>query len=340
MMRIAVFLPNWVGDVVMATPAIRALSEQIPNAELVAVQRPYVAEVLNGSPWFTDAIKLPRHSRLNEIKDQLQGRDFDVAILFPNSIRSAIYAVFSGAKRRIGYSRFGRDWFLTDCLRPPRDYLWRRTPHSTLIAYNRLVEVLGIKPSLQMMLPLTDAELKLAEEIFLNLGLSIDKPIWSFNPGAAYGAGKLWPISSFATLATRCADEFGVQVLILCGPGQEHIAASIAQLAQHRQVYSLANTPLSLGLIKGCIAKSSLLVTTDSGPRHFGTALGIPVITLYGPTHPEWTETFAPTEASIQIRLPCGPCQLRSCPLDHGCMRSISPQMVIDLIKSQRLKVA
>jgi heptosyltransferase-2 len=339
-MRIAVFLPNWVGDVVMATPAIRALREQIPDAELVAIQRPYVAGVLNGSSWFTDVINLPRNNRLNELKERIQGQNFDVAILFPNSIRSAIYALFSGAKRRIGYSRLGRDWLLTDCLRPPRDFLWRRTPHSTLIAYNRLVEVLGVKPSLRMVLPLTEAELNLAEQAFLNLGLLNDKPVWSFNPGAAYGASKLWPISSFATLARRCADEFGVQVLILCGPGQEQIAASIAQLAQHQQVYSLAKVPLSLGLIKGCIAKSSLMVTTDSGPRHFGTALGIPVITLYGPTHPEWTETFAPTEANIQLRLPCGPCQLRSCPLDHGCMRSITPQMVIDLIKSHRLKVA
>jgi heptosyltransferase II len=93
---------------------------------------------------------------------------------------------------------------------------------------------------------------------------------------------------------------------------------------------SLADEAVSLGLTKACIRRSSLLVTTDSGPRHFATAFDRPVVTLFGPTHIAWTETFHPLGVNLQKQVACGPCQLRRCPLDHRCMTLLSPREVFE----------
>ena len=89
-----------------------------------------------------------------------------------------------------------------------------------------------------------------------------------------------------------------------------------------------SHAALSLGLTQPEVRRASLLVTTDSGPRHFAAAFGRPVVTLFGPTHVEWTETYYPKAVHLQKKVPCGPCQLRTCPLDHRCMRELSPEEV------------
>src|SRR4051794_7477609 len=119
-MRIAVFLPNWVGDVVMATPAINALWEGLHGASFVAVGRPYVRGVIDGAPWFHAFVAADRDRWLGASRD-LRRHNCDVAILFPNSFRSALTARLAGIRRRIGYDRYYRRWLLTDALPPERD---------------------------------------------------------------------------------------------------------------------------------------------------------------------------------------------------------------------------
>jgi heptosyltransferase-2 len=97
----------------------------------------------------------------------------------------------------------------------------------------------------------------------------------------------------------------------------------------HPAVHSLADHPLSLGLSKACIRRCDLLITTDSGPRHFGTAFDRPVLTLFGPTHIAWTETYHAKAVHLQKQVPCGPCQQRVCPLDHRCMKELMPAEVL-----------
>ncbi len=106
------------------------------------------------------------------------------------------------------------------------------------------------------------------------------------------------------------------------------MARRIVRDAARSGVHSLADQPLSLGLTKACIKRAALLVTTDSGPRHFAAAFGRPVVTLFGPTHIAWTETYYPRGVHLQKKVDCGPCQRRTCPLDHRCMKLLSPQEV------------
>jgi lipopolysaccharide heptosyltransferase II len=136
-------------------------------------------------------------------------------------------------------------------------------------------------------------------------------------------------VENFARLAQNLADRRGAGILVLCGPGERKQAQQIARLAKRPAVHALSDlTALSLGLSKACVRRADLLVTTDSGPRHFAAAFNRPVVTLFGPTHIPWTETYYPKAVHLQKQVPCGPCQLRVCPLQHRCMKDLKPDEV------------
>jgi heptosyltransferase-2 len=148
------------------------------------------------------------------------------------------------------------------------------------------------------------------------------------NPGGAFGAAKHWPAEHFAVLARELVDRRGGGVLVLCGPSERDMARRIVALANRPAVYSLSDYPLSIGLTKACVRRADLLVTTDSGPRHFAAAFDRPVVTLFGPTHIAWTETCHAKAQHMQKKVDCGPCQRRVCPLDHRCMEGLTPAEV------------
>ena len=92
---------------------------------------------------------------------------------------------------------------------------------------------------------------------------------------------------------------------------------------------SLADLDLSIGLTKACVKRSALMITTDSGPRHFAAAFGVPVLTLFGPTNIAWTRTYHPHAVHLYKPVPCGPCQKPVCPLGHHrCMTELTPDSV------------
>ena len=337
MKRIAVFLPNWIGDVVMATPAIRALAVANPCAEIIAVCKPYVAETLAGAPWFQGTIFYDQRGsperRFWRIVQQFREKQFDTAILFPNSLRSALVAKLGGCKRIIGYARYARDFFLTDRLYHERDSYGKFRPVPIINDYNRIVQKLRVPdPGHRMELFTTEADEAAANAVWKQFGLNQFTTIIGLNSGGAFGASKNWPTPYFVELAQKLAAKPGTAVLALCGPNERETARDIARLANHTAVLSLADIPLSLGLTKAIVRRLSLLVTTDSGPRHFAAAFNRPVVTLFGPTHIGWTETYFGKAIHLQKPVPCGPCQLRVCPLDHRCMNELKPTEVMAAI--------
>jgi heptosyltransferase-2 len=169
-----------------------------------------------------------------------------------------------------------------------------------------------------------------AAELALNrLRLADGRRIVCLNNGGAFGPAKSWPAAHFGELARRMADEADVSILVICGPDEREAAREIVRNADHPHVVSLADQPLSIGLSKACVRRSALLITTDSGPRHFAAAFNTPVITLFGPTHIAWTRTYHPQAWHILHRVPCGPCQQRVCPEGHHrCMRDLAPESV------------
>jgi heptosyltransferase II len=313
MTRVAVFLPNWIGDVVMATPAVRGLRQHFPDAGLVAVCKPYVADTLAGNPWFAHTLffdaRGKREHRLWAVAKKLRELNADTAVLF---------------------GRYCRDVLLTKRLYPARDAKGKPKPTPVIDDYNRIVRLLGVPdPGHRMELFTTPADEAAADAAWARLKLHRFGSVIGLNPGGAFGSSKHWPNEHFAALARMLADR-GAGVVVLCGPSERETAKQIVAAADRGAVVSLADEPLSIGLTRATVRRLSTLVTTDSGPRHFAAAFGVPVVSLFGPTHVAWTETYFDRAVHVQKPVPCGPCQLRVCPLDHRCMTTLSPQDVLE----------
>jgi heptosyltransferase-2 len=321
-MKLAVFLPGWIGDVVMATPAIRALREQYPDAEVTGVAKPYVAGVVTGSPWFDEMLLGTSVLRLAR---QLRRRRIDLAVLFPNSFRTALIAWLGGCRRRVGHGRYFRSWLLTDTLPVPPG------PSPVLDAYNALAMRAGCADPGRRMELFTTAEDEAAAERVWQAARFQGAEVIGLNPGAAFGAAKCWPTEHWVELATTLVRQRGCRVLVLGGPAERALTQEIARACRLPWVVAVPDVTaaLSLGLSKALVRRLDLLVTTDSGPRHFAAAFGRPVVTLFGPTHIAWTETYHPCAIHLQKVLPCGPCQRRVCPLKHHrCMTELEPAKV------------
>jgi heptosyltransferase-2 len=339
-MNIGVFLPNWVGDSVMATPTLRALREHFgPHANLVGILKPYVSSVFDGSNWLSEYLFYQRNHgaseyRLRGLLSELRRRRFDKLILLTNSLSTAALAWCSGAVERIGYDRYARGCLLTHVLQPPRTGRLL-TPISAVDYYLELAASMGCSNlSRRVELATTPAEEAAADEVWENLSLRRANKLLVLNTGGAYGVAKHWPVDSFAALALRLVTQDDITVLVLCGPTERATAARIVAQAAHPRVTSLADQSLSLGLTKACIRRSTVMVTTDSGPRHFAAAFNIPTVTLFGPTDPRWSVNYNPHEILLRLNLPCSPCNKRTCPLGHhDCMRRLSDDTVFDAVQ-------
>lgn len=337
--RIAIFCPNLIGDTVMAAPTLRALRLGFPQARLIGIGKPPVISTLDGNPWIDDWVvwdprSRDRSRRTGPAVAQLRAQRPDLAILLPNSFRSGLAAWLSGAKRRVGYARGGRGLLLTDRLQAPITANGRFLPTPQVEYYVQLVRAIGCPvDSLKLELQTTTADEQAADRVWDDLGLPTDHPVICLNTGGAFGPAKNWPLPSFATLATRLVRERGATVLVLCGPAERESARTIVAMANLPGVTSLADQAVSIGLTKACIRRSALLVTTDSGPRHFATAFGVPVVAMFGPTHIAWTRTHHTRGINVQHRVPCGPCQKPVCPLGHTrCMTELTPDRVMTAI--------
>jgi heptosyltransferase-2 len=352
-MRLAVFLPNWIGDVVMATPTLRALRGLVgPEGRIVGVMRPYVAQVLAGTPFldaelFYDPRSKQADLRSRALVGKLRAEKLDTVVLLTNSLRTGVLARLSGAPRRVGYARSFRGPLLTDALTPQSSgRTWygacRYTPSPVLDYYLELAYALGCPPeSPQLELAVSPADQAAAEHVWRTLNIPANRPTIVFNSGGAFGAAKLWPNEYFSELARRLVARTDASILMLCGPSERDTARDVVARARDPRVVSLADDrlashPLSIGLSKACVERASLMVTTDSGPRHFAAAFNVPVVSLFGPTHIDWSENHQPEALHLQKKLPCGPCQQRVCPLGtHQCMRDLK----VDEVEGAALKM-
>lgn len=336
-MRIGVFLPNWIGDVVMATPALRALRSNFGSpARFVGVMRPYVAEVLAGVQWFDEIVSYTKRPQTDECNARkavrrLRSERLDQVLLLTNSFRTAFMAWRSGARERIGYRGQFRSLLLTKAYSLPRDGK-TGLPLATLDAYLELASKLGCPAeSRQMELATTASDEAAAEAVWRRLDLPPGNQVVVFNTGGAFGSAKNWPAEHFAALARRIAADWNLSVLVNCGPKERDVAREIVSLARDPLVTSLADeAELPIGLTKACIRRSRMLVTTDSGPRYLGIAFERPVVTLFGPTDPRLVQTHYERETCLALGLDCQPCMKRVCPLGHHrCLRDLKMEMVL-----------
>lgn len=342
-MRLGVFLPNWIGDAVMATPALRSLRELADrdgNGHVVSVLRPYLSDVVDGLGLFDHSIKYKPKANDPDLRSKaviraLREERLDAIVLMTNSLRTAWLAWRSGAGERIGYERDRRSWLLSTKLREPVKN-GKRAPLPAIDSYLNLAYAAGGEwQSPQMRLATTADDERAADAAWERLALPPGHRVVVFNTGGAYGDAKGWPAEHFAELAKRIVADSNRSVLVNCGPGERETAAKIAALADSKRVVSLGEMKeLPIGLSKAIIGRSEALVTTDSGPRFFGIAFEKPVVTLFGPTDPEVTRTHYADETTLTESLACQFCWKRTCPLGHHrCMKELSVERVFNALQ-------
>ncbi|HUU30716.1 MAG TPA: lipopolysaccharide heptosyltransferase II [Phycisphaerae bacterium] len=343
-MTLAVAWPNWVGDVVMATPTLRALRARFPDERIVAVVRPYVRPVLDPNPWTDDYLECGASAAdFRRAVFELRRRRVETGILLPNSFRSALLFWLGGVRRRIGYARGGRSWLLTDRLQAPQSRQasaclpsqggGRFIPTPMIPYYLALAEALvgAGAADRRMELFVTPADEAAADAAYRAAGLDPAATLL-LCPGYAFGPSKGWPVPHWADLASSALERFGLRSAVLCSPSEAPIADAIRRAAPSCATFH--DKGITLASARAVVRRARAMVAIDSGLRHYAAALGCPVVALFGPTHIEWTETWYDKEVRLQGIAPCGPCQEPVCPTGTmECMWKITPREVLDALE-------
>ena len=330
--RIVVRAPNWVGDVVMATPTFRALRETFPQAHLAVVLRPYVEPIVRGAPWFDEVIATDdrRLGDFLELTRRLRAGSFDLAVILPNSVRSALEAWLGRARRRLGYDRRYRGILLTDPVAPPHDSRGRFVPRNMVDYYLTLCQLLGCQHlSRREELFITPECGERGEALLAKHQVGTDQTLFAVNPGGAFGGSKLWLPDRFATVADTLADRHGARIVLFGSPKERPILETVAQAMTHEPIL-FEPGELDLDVLKPLMRRCSLLVTNDTGARHYGVAFDVPVVCIMGSTSPLYTDVNLERQTVVRVDVDCGPCQKKVCTTDHRCMTLITPEMVLD----------
>lgn len=341
-------LPSWVGDAVMATPFIEALFHRFPQASIHLLLNRHLYAVVEGSPWAGRCHFWPPRARTAESRAEhrallaeLRGLRIDLAVMLPNSLRSAWLCWRSGARRRVGYDRDGRRLLLTDPVAVPNRRGKHYQPMPLVDYYAHLAAALGCPhPGDQLRLFTTDADDRSVTARLQQSGVEADArkypgPLVVLCPGATFGSSKSWDPIRFAAVADHLVRRRGAEIVISPGPGEEPLAEAIRQ-AMHCTSHLLTAPCLTLGELKSLVARSDLLLGNDSGPRHFARAFAVPRVTVFGPTDPHWTQTSHDRETIVRVQVPCGPCHKKRCPLEEQiCMTRVTVEDVAAACEQQ-----
>ena len=309
--RLVILAPNWLGDAVMALPAIADVRRAQADATIAIAARASVAPLFSLVDGIDATVPVPAN---------LAGADalvgFDTALLLPNAFRSALVCWRAGVPERWGYRADGRGLLLTRAIdRPPR------TVHQVEY-YRHLVAALGFAngPS-DPRVVVSDALREAGAQLLTSAGWNRRTPLVALAPGAAYGGAKRWPSEYFTQLASDLVRD-GVQSVTI---GSAADAKTTRDVRATFDLVGKTDVPTLAGVLTHC----RTLVTNDSGAMHLAAAAGVAVTAVFGPTRDRETHPVGDRHAVLTHDVWCRPCMLRECPLDHRCMRGIAPSAVL-----------
>ena len=334
--KILVRATNWVGDAVMSLPALRALREKFPDAEIAILAKPWVADLYGREP-FCDrlipytACDLPSKWRAGR---ELAGCGFDCAILLQNAFEAAAIAFAARVPERIGYARDGRSALLTRAVPVPRRDEIRRHERFYYLELLRRAGILEKMPendSIRLDGAAAAREAGLAR--FEKFGMG--DAVIGVSPGAAYGTAKRWLPDRFADAANRVAKQIGASVAIFGSKDERDLCESVAA-AVKVPVRNFAGET-SLGEFIEMAAACRVYLTNDSGAMHIASALGVPTVAIFGATDDIGTGPTGPLARVVRENVECSPCLKRECPIDHRCMTRVEAvrvaEIALDLLK-------
>jgi heptosyltransferase-2 len=333
--RVLVRAPNWLGDAVLALPAIAAIRRHFPGAHLaVAGPAPVAAvfrEVTAAEP--DEVIEAPTNRRA--ALALIRAGRFDLGILLPNSFQSAWELRRAGVSDRWGYATSGRGLLLTR--RSPRERTRAVRHHADY--FRALVRGLGItvdeRPPQVTPSPATRAQ---ADVLLARLRVPPSAAIVGLAPGAAYGQAKQWPPDRAAEHAARLVRERDLTCLVVGAAHDQPAARAMESWLRARAPEALARVidltgRTSVSGLVGLTERCRAFVSNDSGAMHVAAAVGRPVIAIFGPTDERSTRPVG-HHAVLTAPVFCRPCLLRDCPIDHRCMKRITVDQVFDAVST------
>lgn len=330
--KIIVRMPNWIGDLVMATPVLMDLRKAFPEAHITAMSRTPLCDLLREDPninelfCFSKTSGFGRRSEKRDIIEKLRRGKYDLGVLLTHRFSSAWWFWQGNVDRRLGYNCNGRRFLLTDRVPLPENI---HTQH-LVTTYKMILQPLGISVSKSSpSLYLTDKELDAARTLLKQLGVLKNNLVVGINPGATYGSAKCWVPERFREVTKRLLQDeslfivyFGDQATIpLVKEICRDLPPRVINLAGLTSIRELAS------LIKLC----DVLLTNDSGPMHMGAALGTPIVALFGSTNEIVTGPYEIGKV-IHKHVECSPCYKRVCPIDFRCMKRIEADEVFQEI--------
>jgi|WetSurMetagenome_2_1015567.scaffolds.fasta_scaffold77174_2 heptosyltransferase II len=328
--RIAFIAPNWLGDAVMAFPAIGAVRQCYPDATLVAAARTSTAALFQMVDGVNEVVVLGR-GWAGEAATLAAARA-DVLVLFPNSFRSAWVARRAGIPERWGFAADLRRPLLTRAVPRPRG---RR---HQVDYYKCLTSGLGMSidaPPVRLVIP--DEGRARAAALLARAGVPAEASIVGMAPGAAYGRAKQWPPEKFADVAARLHERLGVVSVLVGTRADRDVARDVVSGPHVVNLIGDTDLPALVGLLGRCRA----FLSNDSGAMHVAAAAGVPVTAIFGATDERGT---APRVGPSALDAPheiltcnvwCRPCMLRECPIDHRCMTGIDAGRAADALERQ-----
>lgn len=332
-MKILIRATNWVGDAIMALPALRAVRSRFPEAEIAILARPYVADLYRRQEICSQLIAYDsqaKHAGIfgrERLAAELRGQKFDAALLFQNAFDAAWLVWRAGVPERIGYARDGRSFLLTKPIAVPRT--GEIPPHEKFY-YLELLRRAGWIDSLPdesfISLNVSESSRQRAEEFLVQFGVRSGSPRIAIGAGASYGSAKCWPPSRFAELVNRLQSETDSDVILFGAAAEAAVTRAISSELRRPPIDLTEKT--SIADLPALLSQCHLFIGNDSGAMHVAAGVGLPVVAVFGPTDPYGTAPVTPRHTIVQQKPYCSPCFLRHCPTDHRCMRAITPEMV------------
>lgn len=332
--RVLLRLPSWLGDVVMARPAVAAITASLPDATFVAQAPQPFLPLAARLPGVHDVLPTGRDRTPRDLlasRRVLRDGAFDAAVVFPRGHRAALAPFLARIPVRVGFGARGKGPLLTHGVRG-----WRplRSAHRSRF-FAALAAPFGVEVPEAELPPLavSQGERERARRLLLALGRRTERPLVAIEAGSSYGPAKCWPVASFAELARRLGER-GIDVVTVGTPAAAAIEAQVA--ARAPDLLRGVGRTADLGVLLGLLASADLLVTNDTGPMHCAAAVGTPVVALFGATDPIVSAPLGPGELRlVHDPEPCSPCFLRECPVPgHPCLAKIPVERVLQEVGS------
>lgn len=335
--RVLVKEVNWLGDIVMSLPALRAVRNAFPKAHLSVLIKKELASFFEGTPWIDEVIPYRLRkgfftglSDRRAIVSELKSRRFDLAVLLPNSFDAALWPLMARVPHRAGYARDARGLLLNHKTRPTSQILEVHQVHYYL---NMLRETLGVDGSPDLFVPDVPPEARTRMSAYLaRVRIRPDRPLVALAVAAAFGPAKEWPAESYSRLIDLLAERHGAECVLVGAPNERHKSEQV--IAGSKAGALLAAGETSVGEALALLSLCDAFAGNDSGSMHVAGALGKPTVGIYGSTRADRTGPLGPRTKVLYRPIECSPCLQRTCRFGHyDCLKTIRPEDVAEALE-------